>query len=222
MNIPIQIANSTSQVVVRAEDPYNPLFYATLALAIFTGVLALVVFIGNLQTNRNTRESNERLELELKTRLRPMFEFVEFNHLSEIEQGKKYAAFGAELQNTGTVPVDKLQIYFNFGNQKPSSLREILKERDFWRKRGFVEDFGSLLPNSRIGITTGKFQYDESPTNPLWFVLWFEYTYLENINEQCIYVIRINGHTTFRENVIFYSNYNIGEENNSKKNDVHF
>lgn len=86
MDIPIQIANNTSSIVVRADDPYNPLFYATIALAIFTGVLALVVFIGNLQTNRNTRksliqsaesnrltqQSNDLIRTEIESTFRPM------------------------------------------------------------------------------------------------------------------------------------------------------
>ncbi|MDE2589298.1 MAG: hypothetical protein KGL95_06495, partial [Patescibacteria group bacterium] len=67
IDIPIQIANMTSPVIVRAEDPWSPLTIATILLTIITFILVVVTYFGNKWTNENTKKSNQMLELELKS-----------------------------------------------------------------------------------------------------------------------------------------------------------
>ena len=55
--------------VVRAEDPWNLLTIATIILAYAIVFLVIITYRGNKQTNKNTQESNTRLELELKARI---------------------------------------------------------------------------------------------------------------------------------------------------------
>lgn len=184
------------------------LVHATWTLAIATMIGIGITTIFTWYSLKETRKSNKLYRIELLERFRPVLEFVKFDPVHKMQDGSLVKAFVGELKNSGTVAINKIRFDYSYQNTKPENLKQILLNKDSCGRRGVTDDFGTIIPNSSIIIRTGEFAYNETEKNPLWFIAWIDYEFLEN-KEKCIFVLQINGQTVPKESVRFYSNSEI-------------
>lgn len=173
------------------------------------------------ESNKLTKESNDLLRKEIEARLRPHFELDFSQHSPQFnttDMSNIRHRFLCDLKNTGTVPVTSLHFSFNCGNKKPDTLEQLLREKDFWRKRGSTMEFGSISPNRTIVLDSLEFRWQDSQENPLWFCVWIDYEYMDDVKETCIFMLRINGTSVASGDITYYNHAKILKAENNIKN----
>jgi hypothetical protein len=180
MDIPIQIANGTSPVIVRADDPYSPLFYATLVLAIATFGLAIVVFLGNKKSNENTRESNNILKTEMRFRMKPLL-VIEDNGSHRPTDVTLPTMLNVLIKNVGMASARKITIRIMPTNDTQIELLvKNVNENDQGLPIGTLPRNGCITFPRAVDMQ-GNF----------YIAIWFEYSYFEDEKDRSVVVFAI-------------------------------
>lgn len=143
--------------------------------------IAIITLVGIIFTRNSMKKSNDLLEQEISTKLRPFFSLKEFHVTLKKDEA---IIFRAKLENYGNVPARKITMYERKTNN--DKLIELCKEKD---ELSSSRPFGTLQHNGR--------HYFESrinlagDTGVVLFLIWFEYTYFEKTEESAV-LCRIN------------------------------
>lgn len=188
----VQIPNGTHQLIqtVQVSDPNTILLViVTTALAIATLIVAFVTHRGNKETNRQTRESNKILRLEIESRFRPTLVFENVGHWVGKKDNK--IVFGGYLKNFGSVPARNIQCY-NFKRKTEITLDELItyehQGEDNIKKRMY--EMGALFPNASLFYTSSE-SFDEN--SQYWnLAIWLEYEFLDDKKEETIHIFSIS------------------------------
>lgn len=188
----IQIPNGTYQLfqTVQISDPNTILLViVTIALVLSTLIVAVVTHRGNKETNRQTRESNKILRLEIESRFRPILVFENVDHYVENKTNK--ILFGGYLKNFGSVPARNIQCY-NFKSKTEITLDELIiyehQGEDNIKKRMY--EMGALFPNVSLFYTSSE-SFDEN--SQYWTIaIWLEYEFLDDKKEEIIHIFSVD------------------------------
>ncbi len=151
--------------------------------------IAIIVAIGGIimtgiltrNSNKLTQQSNELLEIELKSKLRPMFKLI-FNLVSP-QHNEHLITFDVDIKNYGTVPARKIITKSNKTNN--THLIEITKENDELTTSfpiGTIQNEGSVRFVREI---------EKTEQIPMCYFIWFEYYYLDK-KEETVVLCTIN------------------------------
>ena len=202
VDIPIQIPNGTHQVIIQVSDKNTIwLVIATIVLAIGTCAIAWITYNGNKESNRLTRESNDLLKLEIKNKIRPDLQVVNFSPepLGESKTVKYYP----NIVNYGTVSAHSIRIYIN-SFRKVDDLTDIIKDENEIKRSVFMP-YGSLLPTKPLRFNSPV----EYPLDGIErrIIVWIEYEFLENNHDEVIFNIGLKNEQYLDH--VYYSNSDI-------------
>ena len=172
----IQIQNGTHQIIVQVSDPN------TIWLVIATSIIAGVTFFGILLSNKRTRESNERAEIEFKVRMKPIFVFVNPKVFwSGAEPNvKARMGFTCLIRNDGVLSARKINVKIIQTNN--TKIEDVIKE--------FPSNLRSIQINPIPRNHTEPFNYVKIESSKgIYFALWFDYVYFNEIRDQTLALI---------------------------------
>lgn len=184
LGIETQIINGTINQVVQTDD-----FWVSLALVLGTLAVAGITLWGVWTTNKRTRESNEQLkksnellEMELRSKFRPVFFFKNFK-VARYASGK--ITIHTDLFYYGDVPIRKVITYSQRTNNE--KLIHILKEKNDLRTsmpRGTIQS-KAYIPFEEV------ISYANDEQQELRYFIWFEFSVF-NKKEESVCLLRID------------------------------
>ena len=181
-------------------DP-STISYISLIIA---SIIALITFWGVRSTNKTTRDSNKLLQTDLEARLRPLLEFQKPTASLQSSGDKMNVRFSTTIKNIGTVPARKIVAYLKETNN--DKIENLIKEKDVIRKTSF--EFGTIPNGAHKDFATKiKWEKDKVKTQ---FVMWFEYLYLNNQQDNIMIVFDITPGST-QLNYVWFGKEDIKE-----------
>jgi len=190
MAIPVQIINGTFSIV--EQPPHDSLF--TIILALSTLGLAIITGIGLWKThkstrnsnselqisNKLTRESNEILKIELRSKMRPLLAFVRTQASVQGNDREIKVRLILTMANSGTVPARKIYAYYSETNN--DKIEYLIKEKEGIRNRGFP--IGTIQQGGHYDFFIDiPWTHDKQSTK---LVMWLEYRYLDQKDEAVV------------------------------------
>ena len=207
----LQISNATNPELIKF-SPIDSNVLVQIGLVSVTALLVYVTWRKMSESNRQTKESNEMMKIELKSRLKPVFHVVNFSPEPQNEANPQTMIYRPQLQNKGPIPARNIHIYYS---QKAGliTLVEIIRNEREIKKRRY-DHRGILQENYFIKeFETELKKWD----NEFSVALWIEYEFLDGIKEESIMVL------IFKENTVYamdtYSYSEIVEARNNLKNE---
>ena len=184
MDILLQIVNATTTIPPSDPNTVN-LVYATWAIAIATIIGIGVAAWLTRRSLKETKRSNELLEKELKARMIPLLQFDKT--MSGLIRDDTIVRFTAVLKNTGQVPARKI-IYRGYKSNN-SSIYYIVKEWD--SIKNISNEIGTIQQSGQVDFLNDiPWEKNEARTN---WIIWFEYSYLDNQKEKAVVVFDMTG-----------------------------
>lgn len=171
---PDNMINETAITVQTVTDPN--LVYGTWVLVIATIIGIMVTAIYTKRSLNETKKSNILLEIELKSKLRPMFQLTDYNLTPQLNKNR--IIFRANIKNYGTVPARKIIARYDRTNNK--KLIDFMKEKDKLMRSfsiGTIQNEGLQGFEQFIEITE---------QSPMYYFIWLEYHYLDKKEESVV------------------------------------
>ncbi len=160
---------------------------------IFLGILApVIIFVVPYLKKKKKIENLQK----------PIVQVVNFGVEAVDPNNPNTVKYCPNLRNDGTVPVNRVRIYFKI-EQRILDIREIVKKETDIKKRA-IEYNGSILPNGSARVDPIDLQRTENESS---VILWLEYNFADNKSDEIIFDVRFKNFQNTK--VIPYTHENI-------------
>jgi len=175
-----------------------------------TSLTVFLFFLASLQglayyiLSRTKTKHQKLMEREPPNQTRPVFQIETDRNIHprmRVNNDPNLRQFAGRLRNTGGI-ANSVRVFYNFVDHQ-IGLAEIRQQKNSICQAFPPQDLAGIPTNDSINVISEKVSWTPE-RGQMWMVMWIEYTLADNVQEDYVISLHVNGESVPRDNIRYF------------------